>query len=213
MPGSTPIYGFPYPLSTDLVANYPALGQDLAEDIEAVLPTLGGLVQSNPTTIANSGGTATLTSNTVTFTTVNSVSLNGVFTSTYSNYHIVLTAAGSTNNSLYARMRASGTDATGANYNYRRVENASDGGAQNNQTTAVIGYVTTSSGQSLLSAEIVAPQAAAPTFMRWSNVVNIPANTEIIAVKHDVSTAYDGITIYPSTGTITGTVAVYGYRK
>ena len=37
MAGSTPIYGFPYPESSDLVANYPALGQDLAEDIEAVL--------------------------------------------------------------------------------------------------------------------------------------------------------------------------------
>lgn len=37
MAGSTPIYGFPYPESSDLVANYPALGQDLAEDIESVL--------------------------------------------------------------------------------------------------------------------------------------------------------------------------------
>jgi len=37
MAGSTPIFGFPYPESSDLVANYPALGQDLAEDIESVL--------------------------------------------------------------------------------------------------------------------------------------------------------------------------------
>ena len=37
MPGSTPIYGFPYPLSTDLVANYPAVGLELATDVETAL--------------------------------------------------------------------------------------------------------------------------------------------------------------------------------
>lgn len=37
MAGSTPIFGFPYPQPSDLVANYPALGQDLAEDVETVL--------------------------------------------------------------------------------------------------------------------------------------------------------------------------------
>jgi hypothetical protein len=34
MAGSTPIFGFPYPDPSDLVANYPALGQQLAEDVE-----------------------------------------------------------------------------------------------------------------------------------------------------------------------------------
>ena len=37
MAGSTPIYGFPYPEATDLVADYPALGQQLAEDVEDAL--------------------------------------------------------------------------------------------------------------------------------------------------------------------------------
>ena len=78
--GNTPIYGFPYPDPSDLVANYPAMGQELAEDIEAVLPTIGGLAPATPTTIANSGGTASLTGNTVTFSGVSSISLNGCFT-------------------------------------------------------------------------------------------------------------------------------------
>jgi hypothetical protein len=39
MAGTTPIYGFPYPEPSDLVANYPALGQDLAEDVETALET------------------------------------------------------------------------------------------------------------------------------------------------------------------------------
>jgi hypothetical protein len=32
--GSTPIFGFPYPDPSDLVANYPATAQQLAEDVE-----------------------------------------------------------------------------------------------------------------------------------------------------------------------------------
>jgi hypothetical protein len=83
MAGSTPVYGFPYPEATDLVADYPALGQELAEDIEAALPTLGGLAPATPTSIANSGGSASLSGNTVTFTGVSSVSLNGCFTGDY----------------------------------------------------------------------------------------------------------------------------------
>jgi hypothetical protein len=45
MPGSTPIYGFPYPDPSDLVANYPALGQQLAEDVETELAASGKILQ------------------------------------------------------------------------------------------------------------------------------------------------------------------------
>lgn len=37
MAGTTPIYGLPYPQSGDLVSAYPALGQDLAEDLDDIL--------------------------------------------------------------------------------------------------------------------------------------------------------------------------------
>lgn len=45
MPGTTPIYGFPYPEPTDLVADYPALGQQLAEDVETELAASSVIVQ------------------------------------------------------------------------------------------------------------------------------------------------------------------------
>lgn len=37
MAGTTPIYGLPYPQSSDLVSAYPALGQDLATDLDGIL--------------------------------------------------------------------------------------------------------------------------------------------------------------------------------
>jgi hypothetical protein len=43
--GTTPIYGFPYPDPSDLVANYPALGQQLAEDVETEIAASGKFVQ------------------------------------------------------------------------------------------------------------------------------------------------------------------------
>jgi hypothetical protein len=39
MAGATPNYSLPYPEPSDLVANYPALGQDLAEDLDDILAT------------------------------------------------------------------------------------------------------------------------------------------------------------------------------
>jgi hypothetical protein len=45
MPGSTPIFGFPYPDPSDLVANYPALGQQLAEDVEDAIVASGKIKQ------------------------------------------------------------------------------------------------------------------------------------------------------------------------
>jgi len=43
--GTTPIYGFPYPDPSDLVANYPALGQQLAEDVEDEIAASSVVVQ------------------------------------------------------------------------------------------------------------------------------------------------------------------------
>lgn len=45
MAGSTPVFGFPYPQPSDLVANYPALGQDLAEDVETAILAAGKIKQ------------------------------------------------------------------------------------------------------------------------------------------------------------------------
>jgi len=48
MAGNTPIYGIPYPESSDLVANYPALGEDLAEKLEDKLPTYAATAPTSP---------------------------------------------------------------------------------------------------------------------------------------------------------------------
>ncbi len=224
MPGTTPVYGFPYPEPTDLVADYPALGQDLAEDIEAVLPTLGGLTSATPTTIANSAGTATLSDNTVTFTTVNSVSLNGCFTATSNNYAIIIrmSAASATNSYLNLRLRVAGVDAaTAATYGSQVIDVNSTtvtGAANpNGNTNAVAGYVSSANAAYNSSHIIVSsPFLTTPTLF-MSNHHNYTSTNHYwmaSAAYHNQSTSYDGFTLYPNAGgTISGTVAVYGFRK
>ena len=210
--GTTPIYGFPYPDPSDLVANYPALGQQLAEDIEDVLPTIGGLAPATPTTIANSGGSSSLSSNTVTFTGVTSISLNGCFTSDYTNYRILVAGTGSTNVDLALRLRAAGSDATGTDYLSRNLLAFSGGISSNESTTASwenLARVNTDAGCGVI--DLFRPQLAVKTAM--NNQGGTSVVTQIRNGHHNLANAYDGFTLTANTGNMTGIVSVYGYRK
>jgi hypothetical protein len=216
--GTTPIYGFPYPDPSDLVANYPALGQQLAEDIEDVLPTVGGLSPAKPTTIANSGGTATFADNTTTFSGVTSVSLNGCFTSAYTNYYFVLNVSNSTGAGspvLQIRYRLAGTDATGANYSRVRITADTvgvSGGASTGNTSGSFSFIATEN--QLFTAVIGQPALATDTtFISGPNASYGLSQMDITTGIHELATAYDGFTLFPSGGNMTGTLSVYGFQK
>lgn len=220
MAGSTPIYGFPYPESSDLVANYPALGQDLAEDIEGVISGLKiGMVPVTPSSIANSGGTASRTSITVTFSAVSSISLNGVFTSSFTHYRVVGEILGdATNRAIRCRFRAAGTDATGADYSVGGTRLRITGGSpvswnESSQTYTVLSYVNETRGS--ISMDVIAPNTA--TFTRYHGLSSGSDESAglgaIMGGYHALNTAYDGFTIYPNTGTFTGNLRVYGYAN
>lgn len=215
MAGSTPIYGFPYPQPSDLVANYPAIGQELAEDVEGVISGLGsGLNLISPTSIANSGGTATSTGGVTTFTTVNSVSLNGVFTSTYRNYRIILRGAGSTGLSVNLRYRAAGSDASGSEYRFSTFFWTAAGATGNyaNGNTATSAQVAAGVGTAPFASsfDVYNPQATILTTHSGHGMYDINGYT--LYSHYNVTTSFDGFTLLASTGTITGTVYVYGYR-
>lgn len=218
MAGSTPIYGFPYPEPSDLVANYPALGQDLAEDIEAVLPTIGGLAPSAPTTIANSGGSASLSGNTVTFTGVSSISLNNCFSTTYDNYRFALSAEPSAATAtLNARMRVSGADNTSANYLTQGTfvnESTTNVYRINNGTGFLFGDAA-STYENTIVADIQNPFRAEHTTLAWTCVGSSGTTyqSHYGGMRMTSNTSFTSITFYTNTGTFTGTVSVYGYRK
>jgi len=221
MPGSTPIYGFPYPDPSDLVANYPSLGQDLAEDIEAVLPTIGGLVSTLPSTITNSGGSAAIVGNAVTFSNVNSVSLNGIFDSDFADYLITFNyqAANLTSTPVTVRLRNAGTDASGAGtyHDGSTFQYASTIGSTGNTGTAWL-ITSSAAGSSTDRAWI---NIFRPALAQFTGALgqSVCYQTDVTAYVgrtlnkvHLAASAYDGFSFRVDSSTISGSISVFGYR-
>jgi hypothetical protein len=171
-----------------------------------------GLIE--PESISFSGTSAAISGlGSVEFTAITSLSLNGIFSSEYDNYLVVSRYVGSLNQQNFlARLRAASTDASGTNYT-RQVLYASSTSAvglrSTSQTSAFVAHAD-SQHRSGLTLNLYGPHLAQPTAMR-SFTVSGDAGAYVWdeACTHSLSTAYDGITLYPSSGTLTGRVAVY----
>jgi hypothetical protein len=173
-----------------------------------------GLVPIVPTSVAVSSGTATANANgQVTFTTVGSVSLNGVFSSTYKNYVVIWSEDTSSVQAITKfYMRLAGTDNTTASSYITQYLRATSTTASAAKDTLAYGQLDVSAGtQSFATLTVFSPAIATPTY--FTNLVNTQTSTfvEIHAATHTQSVAYDGITFQANSGTMTGTVSIYGY--
>lgn len=178
-----------------------------------------GLIIMRPTSIAYAGTTAGINADGgVDFTAVTSLSLNGVFTSAYDNYLIVIAGNGSANNQFfYGRLRASGTDASGSDYARQRLFASSTtvGGSRlTGQDKATIGAYD-SEQRDGSHIHVYGPFLAQPTAFRQTGMHgDAGAVLGDTASTHSLSSSYDGITIFPeSPDTLTGNVAVFGYEE
>lgn len=176
-----------------------------------------GMILMRPTSIvvAGVGATASIGVNgSVTFTSATSLSLNGVFTSGYDNYMVVMRDNSSATTQYFYRLRTAGTDASGANYTYQYIQ--ADGttvnGARTSSATAGWCGYSSSTQRSGQTVYLYGPNLAQPTAVRSVSVVGADSGRILDnASTHSVSTAYDGITIYPnSPTTFSGLVSVYG---
>jgi hypothetical protein len=176
-----------------------------------------GLVSMAPTSIAYSGTSAGINADGgVDFSAVTSLSLNGVFTSAYDNYLIVLDGTGSAGGYLRFRLRASGTDnSTASSYVTQELYAASTtrSGARNTLDNGLLAYWEASTNSMTLS--VYGPYLAQPTAFRSVTANGEGVGTSICdeAGTHNQSTAYDGFTIYPNSGNITGNIHVFGYEE
>lgn len=177
-----------------------------------------GLAVVAPSSIANSGGTSSLTGTEVTFTTVNTVSLNGVFTSTHKSYRIICNitaaAAGAYTN---MRLRASGTDNSSSNYRWHYFYGNYTGAATVNglnsaglTTSFAVGYLNNPGGGAF-ALDIMGPQATQYTSF-YGRTQNLGTDAGGSTGDMSVTTSYDGFTLLAASGTMTGTVTVFGYK-
>ena len=180
-------------------------------------PVAGGLPIATPTSTANTGGTVTIESNGVVSITgsCTSVSLNGVFTSTYKNYLVQfysLTASAQTAPRL--RLRASGTDNTTASSYQRQwaifTNVANSYQASDNHWELPDIYATYNSAYTMYFYE---PQVAVRTAIVGQHTTHdgSGARSSASGLHHTQSVAYDGFTFYTIAGpNFSGFVVVYG---
>jgi hypothetical protein len=148
------------------------------------------------------------------------ITVIGAFNSTYDNYRIAWNLpTQSANADLSLRLTSVGTDNTAAQYDYLR---GWDGGVAGARTVQMV----TASSVWLVSAGQYAGQtnngyidlfgpalAQATTGLGQSAVHNPVPNmyTCTTNVYHSAATAFDGFSIFPQSGNISGTIRVYGY--
>jgi hypothetical protein len=172
-----------------------------------------------PSSIAKTGGSSTATVSalgSVEFALCETLSLDGVFSSEYDNYMIVMRGSASAALNAFTRLRASGSDATGANYTAQFLD------ANNTSITGVRDVTQTSAATTDISDAanngfqlyLYGPALAQPTAAR-SVTANGRDSARISdrAWTHSLSTAYDGFTFFRSgAATMSGRIAVYGMR-
>ena len=187
---------------------------------------VGGLRAVVPTSVTVTGGgsSGTVGSNgKISFGSAASLSVNGCFTSAYDNYRIVVTLDSSAASAEFDfRLRAAGTDNSSSNYAWTRTGVAGSSGtaAPSSSGNALTTFIrlapisgTYSSGQSF---DVMMPQNAS------YNTVLVGGGPYVDSINANwggfhntgitsVTTSYDGFTVFPSTGTITGFLTVYGY--
>lgn len=209
MATTTPNYGWDVPTSTDYVKDGATAIETLGDDIDASLFSITG---------GKNVGLVHI--NTTSFTTQSSVAFTNIFTTAFDNYRIVATLTGSITANVNLQMANAGTGdgaATGYSYGLNYINGtatAFDRGS-NGTSSAVVAFVSAAGGTYGLSMDMFSPKLTAQTAWhaygeQYNNVSHV---TTFGGGIRSATTSYDGMVLFPASGTITGTVRVYGYRN
>ena len=150
--------------------------------------------------------------NNTSFTAQSTVSINDVFSATYTNYRILTIHSQGNNQAFLFRLRVGGTDASGSNYNRQLVRGITSSASSSQDASST--FFVLSSGDSTFGVgvtDIFRPFETERT--KLISIGTIIGNITIFGADHSLSTSYTGFTILPETGNMTGTVSVYGYNK
>jgi hypothetical protein len=194
-----------------------------ARDLANILSSSGnvaldselGISLITPTSIANTGGSASISSTgAVSFTSASAINLNGCFTSTYDNYKIIITTNCNSDTDMGIRMRASGTDnSTTSSYILQRTTGTSTTPQAIRQTNNYFaGFNVLDADTNALDLTLYRPFLTKPTLLTAHMQYGLFSSiNNTYAGQHNQSVSYDGFTIYGAT--FTGTIRVYGYRN
>jgi hypothetical protein len=155
------------------------------------------------------------------FTTASSITADGVFTSSYTNYLLNIIYLTSSSGALSMKLRASSV-ATSSGYNHERLflnTTTVSGSAVTNASTYNVGDESNGSFFGQTQIQFYAPQLAQATGIRVENRINnggYGGNAiyfQTWSGNQQDSTQFDGLEINVGSGTTTGTYTIYGYGK
>lgn len=183
-----------------------------------------GLVKIIPSSVAVGSGSGSADANgNVSFSGVSNVALNGIFNSNYKNYLIMVSnifVNNTTDRELQFRLRVNGTDnSTASSY----ISQAIYGYGTTVGTEYLAQdkfYLTSTNNVTGVDAEIILvnPFTTDKTnvFARTMGYfASLSGGSYVFYTKkglHNQTVSYDGITLIVASGTMTGTVTVYGYN-
>jgi hypothetical protein len=151
------------------------------------------------------------------FSSAASVSLNNVFTSSYNTYLIITqgTHSATTGAGIKFRYRSGGVDNSTASYFWQYWQGTGatvSAGRVNSDTSYEVGLL---AQKDVFEIMLTNPSEAAIKSFKSSSTYNTTAG--IVSISYagatSISSACDGFTLYPSSGTISGTVRVFAYRN
>ena len=173
-------------------------------------------LNNNLSFAASAGGLVCVKAETA-FSAVASVTADNVFTSAYTNYKIIMNYTTSTTNGTLLKLRVGGVSAS-TNYNaYYGAGQAWSSGTVLGATTFLLGDYSNGSFNCSNVLEIQQPAIATATTF-WNNATTSRGSygtpyPQYTLGNHSTATAYDGVELLVTTGTMTGTYAIYGYSK
>jgi len=208
MATTTPNYGWTVPTSTDLV-----------KDGATAIETLGDAIDASMNTALGTKKAGMVLLQSVAFSGVSSQSLPAsTFSATYKFYKIVVAGTSSGDVGFTGRLRASGSDNTTLNYSMTGVFTNNAAGPSRTNSAGVNGWEIGTVGTNGFSSEIDLFYPFDTGFKKTytcHSFANYGADRDnrLIGGQFNATTQFDSFTIFPSSGTITGEVTVYGYNR
>ena len=175
------------------------------------------LTAAQMTTLQDNSGLQLVTAETA-LAAAATLTVDGCFTSSFTNYRLILNTTGAATANPVLQLRAAGS-AAATNYNRQYIDATSttvSAGRSTSQTSLDIGYLEVDYRNTFII-DIMQPQLAQFTNFYISNQYTSGTSTTNIVWMdirgfHATATAYDGFIITFGTN-VTGSYAIYGYGK
>ena len=186
-------------------------------ETDGIAAAAAGLRMVVPTSVAVGSGSGSVDAiGNVTFSGASSISLNGCFSSAYDTYvinHSTTLSAG-TVVPINFRMRVAGADLTSGVYKFAAIYMINSSSTINGDAGTAATSMVVSNGFST-NREFTSININNPFNAQVTNMTANGFGAEYLLLKNGYvnnTTSYDGFTLYPSSGTFTGTIRVYGYK-